>query len=93
MRGSLYLAPSVGACAPAPTARRMRLAHGGPPSGASPFPFSSCPAFQPAHALPGSAIRRCCSASTSTGVTFASTACSLFFQPATTALSPSSIAS
>ena len=92
MRGSLYLAPSGTACAPAPSARRMRLAHGSPPSGAFPFPFPLCPA-RPAHALPGSAIRRCCSASTSAGVTLASTACSLFFQPATTALSPSSIAS
>ena len=93
MRGSLYPAPSGGVCAPTPSARRMRLAHGSPASGAFPFLFPLCPACRPAHALPGSAIRRCCSASTSAGVTLASTACSLFFQPATTALSPSSIAS
>ena len=92
MRGSLYPEPSGCACAPTPSARRMRLAHGSRLPARS-VPLSAVPGLPAAHALPGSAIRRCCSASTSAGVTLASTACSLFFQPATTALSPSSIAS
>ena len=43
--------------------------------------------------LPGSAILRCCSASTPAGVTSAIAACSLFFQPVTTSPSPFIIAS
>ncbi len=42
---------------------------------------------------PGSAILRCCSASTPAGVTLAIADCSLFFQPLTTSPSPFCIAS